>query len=523
MSAHGLWRNYTPPGPKAHGWLLSDAEVAGIIGPYGSAKTTTAAMKCMRVTAQQHPSTKDGVRRAFIPGVRPNYRRMHDTLIPSFKTFFGDDGQWDGPKNGPQDFRLRWHEPNPKTGALEKCELMVGFRAFGDVAIESFVRGFQPTAWLINEFDELPLGSISKMASRAGRFALDERPDLPPVNYCKVFGDCNMPDLDSWVHDILLKNPEPGVEMFLQPSGFSPDAENLENLIKIDPDYYHSMAARFRAEGDEASVKRFIENKAGYTPHGKPVYPGFDSDRHIPASVMAPDPMRQLILGVDQGGQFACAIGQRTRRRTAAIFREVVPEPGEFFGGEEAGRMVGRVLLDEFPGWLRAKSGIRIIIDPAGKQRHSGTKEDDPRNWALDFIDGLMAECNLGFEPDWDFALTNTIKLRVGAVRKLLALRTADGAEGFQINAACRVANRGFAGGYRYPTKQGKPGEYHPDPEKNYFSNIHDAIQYFGLEIVPELAGLEKSDGDEFSKMRAAALAPQQSDWGEDAPTEQVF
>lgn len=515
MSARGLWADYAPPGPKAHGWLLSDAEIAGIIGPYGSAKTTTGSMKCIRVTAQQHPSTKDGVRRAIITAVRPNYRRMHDTIIPSVRSFFGKAGQWDGPKNGPQDFFLEWNEPIG--GRAERCEMLIQFRAFGDEAIESFVRGFQPTAWWGNEFDELPRGAISKMVSRAGRAFLDERPDLPPVTYCKFFGDCNMPDLDNWVHDILLKNPEEGVEIFLQPSGFSPKAENIENLRKIDPNYYENMAARFRAEGDEASVKRFIENLAGYTPHGKPVYPQFVADRHI-VHGLTPDPMRQLLLACDQGGQFACAVMQKTRGGVVQVLREIVPEPGAFYGGEEAGAWIARVLMDEFPRYVR-RGGFRVVMDPAAKQRHSGTKDDDPRCWAHDFIDALEANLDAGFEVDWDYAATNVVKRRVAAVKKLLVYRNDRGEEGFAIDAGARVAARGFAGGYRYMNKQGKPGEYHPEPDKNHYSNIHDAMQYGALEFVAELAGEDRDDRDPFARVRAAALAPQAATWGHDEPT----
>lgn len=512
----GLWRSYTPPGPKALGWLMSDADMAFIIGPYGSAKTTTGAEKCIRTTCQQHPSTKDGVRRALITAVRPNYRRMNDTLVASVQTFFGSDGKWEGASNGPQDFHLEWNERG------ERCEMDIWFRAFGDMAIESFVRGFQPTAWWCNEFDELPRGMISKMAARAGRYRLEEKPKgVAPPRYCKVFGDANMPDLDNWTHDLILNvaKPDPTTEVYLQPSGFDPNAENLENLRLIDPNYYEAMAAKFRQEGDEASVKRFIENVAGYTPHGKPVYPGFRADKHMAKGDLQPDPMRQLVIGVDQGGQAAAIIAQRTRHRTALLLDEVVLEPGAFFGGEEFGRLVGRRMLDKFRRYLRP-GGFKIRTDPAAKARHSGTKENDPRSWLIDFEAGFLAETGYAGFLDLDIAPTNAVKARIAAVRKLLAYRAENGNEGLQISRECRVLARGFAGGYRYMTVQGKPGEYHPDPEKNYYSNPHDALQYLALDIVPELAGVESDPRDPYSKIIAAALEPQGPQWGHDQPTE---
>lgn len=519
MSDHGLWRDFEPPGPKAHGWLYSEArEFAGIIGPYGSAKTTTGAMKCMRTTCRQHPSTKDARRKAQIAAVRPNYRRMHDTLIPSVRKFFGKDAQWDGPKNGPQDCRLIWDEPG-----LGVCQLEILFRAFGDESIESFVRGFEPTAWWVNEFDEEPRGALSKMKSRAGRHLLHEKPhDRPPAEYCPVFGDTNMPDLDSWVHDILLKNPRDGVEIFLQPSGMSADAENLKNLRLIDPHYYENMRAAFEAEGDFASVRRFIENLPGYTPSGKPVYPGFRYERHIGPVAMRPDPMKRLIIGVDQGGQAAAIIGQRAGPLKARLFREVVLAEGAFYGGEEFGRLLGRVMLDEFKRWLQP-GGFIIRMDPAAKQRHAGTKEDDPRNWAFDFIDGFEAETGFA-NTDWDIAETNIVKRRIGAVRKLLAWRDpTDGTEGLQIHPDMLVTGRGFAGGYKYAGVQGKPGEYHHEPDKNRFSNPHDALQYLALEIAPEASGLDLDKEDKTALMAASAWEKGRPSWNDDHQTTEIL
>jgi hypothetical protein len=42
--------------------------------------------------------------------------------------------------------------------------------------------------------------------------------------------------------------------LFIQPSGFSPNAENIKNLKKIRPDYYEHMASQL----DEYDVGRLI-------------------------------------------------------------------------------------------------------------------------------------------------------------------------------------------------------------------------------------------------------------------------
>lgn len=500
----GLWRSFEPPGPVAGGWLVSKAPVALIVGPYGSAKTTTGAAKAMLETCRQHPSTKDGVRRAMGVAVRQNYRRMEDTLIRSCRNFFGRDGQWQKEKNGPTNFFLRWSE------AGEKHELLLQFRAFLDMEIESFVRGIEPTFWWCNEWDELPAGSFSHMIARSGRYKLDEKPKLPPPAYCRVFGDTNMPDLDNWAHDTVLRGEDEDVEVYLQPSGFSPDAENLSNLRKIRPNYYQAMAASFRNEGNEAAISRFIENKPGYTMHGKPVYPMFDSARHIAAAVpgrervLEPNPLRPLLIGVDQGGQAAAIISQASREGLVRVFDEVVLAEGEFVGGEDFGRMLGRILKADFRRWCQP-GGLRLRLDPAAKQRHGATSEDAPRAWVNDFEDGLSAELGLKLE-DMDIALavTNSIRERVQAVSKLLLRRAAEG-EALVVDPRCRVLARGFSGGYRYRKVEGAQGRFVDKPEKGYYSNPHDALQYLALDVVSEAAQAAEASRDPFGRMLADA------------------
>lgn len=506
----GLIDTFTPPGPKAEGWLYSHADVALIIGPYGSAKTSSGCMKAIAETRRQFPSKRDQCRRALCVAIRQNYRRMADTLIPSVREFFGTSAHWTGGSSQPPEMWVRWHE------AGDAHELTIKFRAFQDQAIEAFVRGFQPSFWWANEFDELPAGAFSDMLGRIGRYRLAERPDpseWTPVPHCKLFGDANMPDIDSWVHEFILKKPTPGVEVYIQPSGFSPQAENLHNLRKSNPKYYEDMATRFRSEGAEHKVKRFIENRAGYTPHGKPVYPEFNPELHIfEDGVITPDPNRQVLIGIDQGGQAAAVIAQRSREGGLVVFDEVVLDPGAFLGGEEFGRLLARRLLEpDFRRFCR-RGGLVVRTDPAAMQRHSGSTEDDPRSWYLDFEDGLSAE--LGLPPDsgavdMDIAPTNALKQRHQAVRKLLLTRGTHG-ENMRVHEGCQRLNRGFSGGYRYDKVQGTAGTYRNKPKKpDPHTDVHDALQYIALHVVPEMAGELRHSREPFAEMTAQSLEAQ--------------
>lgn len=482
----------------AAGWLVTVKPMSLIIGPVGSAKTTTAAMKAMLETCRQHPSTIDGVRRAHGCAVRQNYRQAHRSLIPSWKSFFGKDAKWTKwEKDGPAELFLRWSERG------DVCEMTVEFASVGEQSVESFARGYEPTFFYTNEADELPAGALSLLAARCGRYRLAEKPkDVPPAEYCQVFGDMNMPDIDSWVHALMQNTDNYGakVEVFLQPSGFDPRAENLDNLRLIDPNYYETKAAGYRAEGNHGAVARYIENKPGFTTHGKPVYPQFRSHLHIADAPMRPEKNRQLMIGVDQGGQAAAVITQFTSRGQLLVLAEVTLDPGEFYSGYQFGRLVAERLRSEFSDWCRA-GGLKVRSDPAGLQRRStgaaeAAREDDPASWFTDFEDG-MAEVLRFRVTDFDVAETNALDARLGAVRKLLQRNTASGDPGLLVSSDCHRLARGFAGGYRFAPVQGRPGIYNPKPKKpDHHTDVHDALQYVALEAVPMVGVTERASAE---------------------------
>ena len=481
-SEPGLMHKFTPPGPVAQGYIQSAAPVALIVGPIGGAKTTSSASKLMIETCRQHPSTKDGYRRAWNIAIRKTYIRMHKTLTPSLRKFFGSEMVWTGDKQGALDGLMRWTEGG------EKYELRLSMMCFQDEDIESFVRGLEPTGFMLNEFDEMPFGTFSHLLGRCGRYALDEKPEgLGPALHTKILGDCNMPDFDSWVHDSYLKQPLEGVEVFVQPSGLSPQAENIQHLRKIHPNYYQNLADEYRREGRQDKIKRFIENKPGYTANGKLIYPQFNADRHISESEILPDRDRPLIIGIDQGGQAAAIICQANSSGQMIALKEVVLEPGAYLGGDDFGRLLAQLLLEEPYRRYVGPGGLILRTDPAAMQRHAGSKEDDPRSWYTDFLDGFLDETRLREDQiNIDVAPTNSLQARHNAVGKLLST-SVDGQECFVANKTCRRLNRGFLGGYRRILIKGT-NQFHKDPHKDHFADIHDALQYAALECLPQFA-----------------------------------
>jgi hypothetical protein len=73
------------------------------------------------------------------------------------------------------------------------------------------------------------------------------------------------------------------LNFFEQPSGFSLDAENLENLPPYKGDsneYYHELAIGKKPDW----VKQYIEVQWGYSQRGKPVYKAFNREPCPPLS-----------------------------------------------------------------------------------------------------------------------------------------------------------------------------------------------------------------------------------------------
>lgn len=490
----GLYARYAPPGPKAAEYLNSVADVVFCIGPVGSAKTTTGVMKAMQVTELQHPSTKDGVRKALIVATRPNYRRLEDTLIKSWRTLFPKsttargqalNGVYETDAQGLLQHTMRWH------GHRGPCEMTTLFRAFGDIDIVSFVRGFQPTAWYLSEADEQPEGCIGLMMQRAGRAYLDERPaGVAPAVYSKIYGDLNAPDEDSWFTREILENPDCPFHIIWQPSGFDPQAENLENLIKIHPRFYENAAASMQPW----EVDRFIRNKIGMSRHGAPVFTEYGSDCEVDA--LRPEPRTRLVVGVDQGNRPAAIVTQKDRAGRLLVLGEAVPPPDEITNGIFFGEAVADMLLEQFRPWC-VRGGLMFSFDPASRAR-----DNDARRWYQQFLLGVMKKLP---NPEYLLPPTNRLDPRLASVRQFMQKRAREGGPCFLIDKArCPQLRRALMSGYRLMKRKSLTGKIEYALEKNQHSDPGDALTYAAMVH----AGVAIAPEEEFGQSSAYAHSP---------------
>ena len=85
---------YRPPGPISKAFMLSDAFVRGIRGPFGSGKSTACVFEIMR-RAREQPAGFDGVRRSRWAILRNTYPELRTTTIKTWHQWFPESlGDW---------------------------------------------------------------------------------------------------------------------------------------------------------------------------------------------------------------------------------------------------------------------------------------------------------------------------------------------------------------------------------------------------------------------------------------------
>ncbi|MGH6972286.1 MAG: hypothetical protein ACREEQ_11810, partial [Caulobacteraceae bacterium] len=362
-------------GPRAAAYENSKAPVSMIVGPVGGGKSTASARRCLRIARWQHPSPRDGVRRARIVVVCPTYRRAWDTVMPSyFKVFPQSCGEFRGSRGDPADHIFEAVVAIDGRAAVLHIEVL--FRAVNELDVEEFLRGFEFTAlWLPEADTNADLAQILSLGStRVGRYPEPEdRPGGVEPAYAGVFGDANAPIIGSAFYDrFYLKQLRKGERapasdrLFVQPGGFSANAENMKALRKIRPDFYAFMAAQTEAH----DRGRMIDAKPSFGRHGEPVHPNFDEETHKASRTLEVDPGLPVFIGVDCGSNAlipAATFSQRAYSGQWRTLAEIWLAEGQM-NTEELGGEIVRMMNSRF-GSLRRDVGGMLCLDPSAMGR----------------------------------------------------------------------------------------------------------------------------------------------------------
>lgn len=494
---HELNLTFTAPGPVARRFFESRAQVAAIMGPQGSAKTSTVFWRFMRIAMEQAPHPVTQRREFTLTTLRDTYVNAWKTTIPTWLDWFPDTlGDWSGSKDRPAKHVISFHHPrNDGTIVQFTHDFLAVEDIGGPEALELFFRGLNFTGLFMNEADLQSYDILQHGLGRAGRRPKrDNAVGFMGATWRGVALDFNAPDTDNWTYSTFVENLPEGWEFYRQPSGLSAQAENLHNLV---PGYYQQQLTN-----KKWWIRRFIENEFGYSRSGKPVYEEEYSDQeHVAAADLVFDPRFSLVVGMDAGLTPAAVLGQQDAHGRWNILDELVIAHGQM-GAKAFGKELAKLLEQRYAN----AEAIALWGDPAAA---AGEKADDEQVW-LNIVGKKLGK---KIKP----APTNLLTPRLAAVQGVLERRG-----GFTLSPRCRVLRKGFNSGYRYRRiKVSGTERYTEEPEKNEWSHVHDALQYLllgGGEYAEVMDRLRKRDREQRARRQAQQPATDTA-WHNDPTT----
>lgn len=443
--------NYTAP-PTCAAFMKSDSFGRLIAGPVGSGKTTACLFELFRRACEQE-TAPDGLRYTRFAIVRQTLKQLRDTVLK-------DITEW---LKGIASYKVSDNTIYIQIGDVRSEWLLIPLE---DAEDQRRLLSMQLTGAWMSECIEMDVGIISPLAGRCGRYPAANQGGC---TWMGIIADTNMPSEGSPWHTFMDVNTPPDWQIFIQPSGMSDTAENLDWLTQTPETlklpigdekrraqgrtYYE----RFIRSNSNDWCKRYVHAQYGDDPSGSAVFrESFKTAFHVTDEVM-PVSSYPLLVGLDFGRDPCAIICQPDHKGRLLVLEEIIAED---IGLElQLQRAIKPALMQE----RYFGKPVVIVGDPAGRQRSTLYEET-----SFDLIkrNGLMAY------P----APTNDIDKRINAVESWL-LGQRDGGAAIVIDRLrCPELIRALSGGYRYGKTRG--GVRKPTPEKNKYSHIADAFQY---------------------------------------------
>jgi hypothetical protein len=459
--ASALELNFTAPGPVADGFLLSRNEVDAIMGPQGGGKTSTLFWRLLFTAMEQEPHPVTGLRQFTFASLRENYRELWRTNVATWLEWFPESlPTFTGTRDNPADHHIRFRHPSGD-GTIVDFHAM--FRAIGDaVDLQAFFRGFNVTAFHLGEADLLSPDALQHARGRAGRYPRVDTPNrFKGATWRGVLLDFNAPDDENWIYKRFVEALPEGWGFWPQPSGLSPEAENVQNLV---PGYYD----RQMVGAEDWWIRRYIRNEFGYSREGKPVYPEYNDHLHCAKQELLPLPGIDVVIGLDQGLNPGAIWMQEAPDGQIRWLDELAADNIE---AEEFGDMINKVNRDRYAG-----CNLVGVPDPAAWAQ--AAEAQDKRSWTE------MVRRKTKLRMIQLPMKANLITVRLSTVRQPLTRLLGGQRPGLIISPRMKHTRKGFNSGYRYRrVKIGQGERYADTPEKNFYSNLHDAGQYGTLHI----------------------------------------
>lgn len=428
--------NYTASKTVAR-FFNSRAFVRLIMGPFGSGKSSGCIMEILR-RAMAQAKAPDGTRYTRWVVIRNSYRELEDTTIRTTKEWIPEEiREW---RASEKTMVIKFNDVN--------CELL--FRALDDPDDVRKLLSLDLTGGWINEAREIPKQVFEMIQARLDRFPAIRNGGC---TWAGLIMDTNPPDQDNWIYKVFEEQKPEGHEIFKQPSGLSPEAENLANLA---PGYYPRMAIGKTKEWINVNV----HGEYGFLVEGKPVYPEFVDSMHVSQEPILVPAGIPILLGMDFGLTPAIVAAYRGPGGQMRVFDEFVSENS---GAMQFSKQVARELRTRFP-----RNSFRGHGDPAGAQRSQ-----------VDLVTPfeVVQAAGLPIDP----VNTNDFIRRREAVAGMLTRLTTGAQPAMVIDAKCRVLRKGMNGAYCFKRVHTSGERYRDVPDKNSYSHICEALQYLAV------------------------------------------
>jgi len=439
---HEIDYTTTPTGEK---FMAATSSVRLIMGPVGSGKSTVCCFEILR-RCYEMPKCKDGFRRSRWVIVRNTRDQLKKTTFKTWTQWFPDGivGHW---KESDSTFYLE----------LDDIRAEIMFIPLDTPDDQRRLLSLEVTGVFVNEAREVHPDLIIAARTRMPRYP--SKAMLPPGEkqyWSGLIMDTNPPSEDSWLYEQFEVKKPNGWEIFKQPSGTSPHAENLDAL---GPTYYEDMMDG----ASEDFIRVHVHGEYGRSLVGRAVYEtSFVKDFHVAKEPLLPIEFENypIMIGMDFGRTPAAVFGQRTPKGAVNVLDSLYEEN---IGLEKfLEEYVKPLLAKRFP-----RNRVLVIGDPAGWAKTQISEESVADVFRRQGMSAMRAP-------------TNIPEKRIAAVEKLFS-KQIDGKAMFLIDPRCKHLIQGLYGGYKYKRKQN--GEYETSPMKDAFSHDQDALQYLALGI----------------------------------------
>lgn len=460
MAVGGL--KYTPS-KTVRDFMLSDHSMRALMGPVGGGKTSGAIVELLRQSIQM-PKGADGLRHSVMLVVRNTKQQLKDTTLASVREMM------------PLEI-YRWKESD---FAMEfefndvRCKWL--FRSLDTPEDVQRVLSLQVTWVWVEEAREIPVPLLSDLEGRRGRFPSQSKSEEFPDGFryrSGIIYTTNPPEIDSPHYKLLEHLPQIDEEensvidvaTFKQPSGLSPEAENISNLR---PEYYEGLSKG----KPQAWIDVYVHGLYAKSQHGKPVYEkSFQYDRRVKRSIPI-DPFLPVVIGMDSARQPAAVFMQFGRDGRLRKLREAV---GFDMGAKTfISTKLKPMIRNYFPS-----NPLVFVGDPAWKRQN----ETDDNSWYKELKKQFVTDMpNSGNAVK--SAATNDPIARINALDEPFRNWWPDGEPGVEYDEECKMLVAGLRSKYRYIRQKTADGKFKEAPDKNDHSHVCEADQYGTLFIL---------------------------------------